>query len=45
MISGTFVGGNAKMIISLRDKKSIYKYCQEQKYDTSLPLSCDSSID
>ena len=44
MISGTFVGGNAKMIIPLRDKKSIYKYCQEQKYDTSLPLSCDSSI-
>lgn len=44
MISGTFVGENAKMIIPLRDKKSIYKYCQEQKYDTSLPLSCDSSI-
>lgn len=44
MISGTFVGGNAKVIIPLRDKKSIYKYCQEQKYDTSLPLSCDSSI-
>ena len=44
MISGTFVGGNAKMIIPLRDKKSIYKYCQEQKYDTSLPLSCDSYI-
>ena len=44
MINGTFVGGNAKVIIPLRDKKSIYKYCQEQKYDTSLPLSCDSSI-